>query len=127
MNFFFDHNLSHRLAHAMRLLDEDETIIHLTDRFPNDTADETWLEVIGREDMILITKDLKIRKHPAELEAIRRYRVGAFFLIGKDLNKWMIVKQLVLSWENIKTLSRDTPRPFAFQVPLRGKITRLSL
>ena len=127
MNFFFDANLSDKLAEAMCLLDRDGHVEHIKQKFPQDVKDEVLLEYVGREGLIFVTRDQKIRKRPAELSAFRQYNVGAFILTGKKLGKWQEIKQLICAWEEMKNHAAKTRKPFAFQVPPRGKIKQLGL
>jgi len=127
MNFFFDNNLSQRLAKAMDLLEQEERIIHLQDEFQPDAKDEDWLEFVGKNRMILITRDKKIKRRAAELRALKNYKVGAFILGGQNPGIWQIVKQIINNWLRIKDLASKTRVPFIFKVPLRGKIERLQL
>ena len=57
MKFFIDHCLSHKLAKGMTAFGED--VIHLKDKFPEDTEDSVWLKYVGEKKLILITKDEK--------------------------------------------------------------------
>jgi len=127
MNFFFDNNLSQYLAQAMNLLEQDGAVIHLKDKFQPDAKDEDWLKYVGKKGMILITRDKKIRRHAAELKAIKSYKVGAFILTGTVTNIWDTVRQIINNWLKIKDLASKTRRPFAFKVPFRGKIEKLQL
>ncbi len=127
MNFFFDNNLSPNLSKAMSILEEDGDIKHLSEVFARNEKDEVWLQYIGKKGMILITRDKKIRKRPSELMAFRENNVGAFILTGKALGKWREIKQLICAWEEIKALSENTSRPFAYQVPPKGRIHPLSI
>ena len=126
MKFFFDHNLSHRLPNGLREFGEDA--IHLTEKFPSDTADEEWLRYVGENGLFLITRDDRIRWRPNELAAFKRYNVGAFFLGGKNRNAWDLIQQVVRNWLRIKELAAKTHRPFAFLVrPSGAKIEPIRL
>ena len=57
MRFFFDNNLSAKLAHGMREFGED--VVHLTDHFPQDAVDSEWLPFVGENQLILVTRDEK--------------------------------------------------------------------
>jgi len=128
MNFFFDNPISQKLAEAMNLLEEGEgTVRHLTDLFPGDAKDETWLKYVGEHNLILITRDKKIQKHPMQRMELRRHKIGAFFLTGKIMTKWQGIRQLISSWEEIKRLNAETNKPYAFQIRLKGRIQRLEL
>jgi len=127
MNFFFDNNLSQHLAKAMDILEKEGRVIHLQDEFQPDAKDEDWLEFVGKNRMILITRDKKIKRRAAELRALKNYKVGAFILGGQNPGIWQIVKQIINNWLRIKDLASKTRVPFIFKVPLRGKIDRLQL
>jgi hypothetical protein len=128
MTFFFDNNLSWRLAKALCYLEEDENkVMHLTEVFSANTQDEVWLEDVGKKGMLLVSKDIRIRKHKAALLALKQHNVGAFFLIGRKLTKWQEIRQLIFQWEKMKELAQTSHRPFAFLVPQRGNITSIAL
>ena len=78
MKFFFDNNLSPRLVEGLRAFGEE--VEHLTEKFKGDAEDVSWLDYVGTHGLVLISRDEQLRWHPAEIQAIRNYRVGAFFL-----------------------------------------------
>jgi hypothetical protein len=47
--------------------------------------DETWLMRAGREEWIVLAKDTRIRRRPAELDAIRRGRLRVFCITTANL------------------------------------------
>ena len=93
MRFFFDNNISQHLTDGIKAFGED--VIHLKEIFPQDTSDAEWLKYIGERQFVLITRDERVRRNPAELSALRIYKVGAFFLGGKNLNKCKLIQQFV--------------------------------
>ena len=100
----------------------------MTEHFERATPDADWLEFVGKHGMVLITRDRRIRWNPMERQAVRRYKVGAFFLGGKNLSYWKIVVQVVRNWEKIKEYAQRTRRPFAFHVRAGGtKFTPLDI
>ena len=128
-SFLFDENLSPQLAEALQLLEEPPVeIFYITKFFPASTDDVVYLPVLGRCGAFLITRDTKQRRKPAELAAYRTNGVGAFILGGKNLLRWDLVKQVVLSWHHIKEAAVNTQRPFAYRVrPNGGKLEPLAL
>jgi len=126
MKFFIDNNLSVQLAEGMQGF--GEKVEHLRETFPEDTADTVWLRHIGEKRIILITRDNRIRRRPAELMALHEYKVGAFFLAGKNKTRCELIKQLVRNWPRIKEYALKTKCPFAFRVPPTGaKIKQIPL
>lgn len=129
MRFFFDNNLSPHLAKALDILESNGNgvVVHLKEIFQENVEDRVWLEHIGKEKMILITKDRKIYRRHSELIVLKNFGVGAFFIIGKNLDIWAQIKLLINHWLEIKHLANSTKRPFAFKVRSRGKIEPLPL
>lgn len=126
MRFFFDNNLSVHLAHGMR--EFGEVVEHLKDRFPQDAVDSEWLQYVGENDIVLVTRDEAIRWRPAELLVVRRFKVAAFFLGGKTLNRCQLIQQVVRNWSRMKEIAASETRPFAMRVAPHGtKFTRLNL
>ena len=77
-------------------------------------------------DVFLITKDRHIIKRAAEKKAFRKYRVGAFLIIGKHLDRWQIIRFVFDNWQKILTAANGTRRPFAYRIK-RNKIEQLPL
>lgn len=126
MKFFLDNNLSENLAQGLKSFGED--VIHLKDMFNEDTEDQIWLKQIGQKKMFLITRDERIRRNPFELNALKTYKVGAFFLGGKNLGRCKIIQQVVRNWPRIKELSARKNPPFAYRIPPQGtKFSQIDL
>ncbi len=126
LTFLLDNNLSKKLADGMKAFGED--VVHLQDLFEPDISDTVLLEHLGKSGYILITRDLAIRKHPAELAALRDNQVGAFFLAGKERKRCQLIQQLVRNWPRIKELAGKRKKPYAFRVPPSGaKVTPVPL
>lgn len=105
-----------------------EDVDHLQDHFPQDCPDTDWLRYIGENGYFLLTRDDAIRRHPAELKALKDYGVGAFFLGGKNRARWELVQQLVRNWLRIKEYAEKEKRPFALRIPPQGtKFDRIPL
>jgi hypothetical protein len=118
MRFFFDQNLSHHLSDGLNAFGEN--VVHLRDHFPQDVDDTTWLKFVGQNNLTVITRDKRLRWNPAELAAFRRFKVGAFFLAGKELNRCKMIQMLIRHWPKIKKYASTTSRPFAFTIPPSG-------
>ncbi|MFX0202054.1 MAG: DUF5615 family PIN-like protein [Candidatus Hodarchaeota archaeon] len=118
MTFFFDNNLSESLVKGMKAFGED--VVHLKDLFPEDTDDVIWLKHVGKNGMVLITRDKKVRWNPAERGALQKYKVGAFFLGGKNLNRCRLIQQVVRNWPRIKEFAQKHPPAYAFRIPPTG-------
>ena len=98
------------------------------DHFAAGTPDEIWLEVIGQRGWFLITTDKHIRRRPLERDALKKYKVGAFFLLGKKMGRWDRIRQVVRVWHKILDKAVSDRPPFAYQIDRHGTdITRLPI
>ncbi len=120
MKFFVDNNLSPHIAEGLRAFGEN--VVHIKEVFPEGEDDLGWLPHIGKNKMILISRDLGLRRNPAEIQAIRDNHVGAFFLGGKNLTRCQLVQQVVRNWPRIKTVAARRAReaPYIYRVPPKG-------
>ena len=82
MRFFFDNNLSPKLARSLHAFVEPRhQVVHLKDRFAANTPDEVWMRALaGEPDWVIISGDLQIRKNPHEIRAWQQAGHTTFFL-----------------------------------------------
>lgn len=129
LKFFFDEGLGQNLAKAMRLVGKD--VEHVLDKFPSGTKDEEWLDYIGRNGYVLVTKDKAIRKRPNEKAMLVKHKIVAFYLSGSEKSGHDIWKQLANAWEKMEAKAyqqQKTGRAGAFLVHAAGgKIEPLPL
>ena len=128
MKFFFDNNLSEHLVRGLR--EFDENVVHLKEKFRENTEDPEWLEYVGKNNMVLLSRDKRLRWNPAEIESIRQFNVGAFVLSGKNLNRCQIIQQIIRNWPQIKEIATKSRNkvPYIYRVPPRGtKIEKYNL
>lgn len=97
-----------------------EDAVHLTDEFVQGTKDVDWLQYVGQNELLLVTRDERVRWNPAELQALKDHNVGAFFMGGKNRSRCELIQQLVRNWPRMKELGAKSKRPFAFKVPPTG-------
>ncbi len=124
--FFFDNNVSKKIVEGLKAFGEE--VVHLQEKFREDSADIAWLPYVGENGLVLITRDEKVRWNPAEIAAIRKFKVATFFLGGSHLDRCKLIQQVVRNWPRIKELSERTRPPFAYRIPPTGtKFTQIPL
>ncbi|MDQ4002042.1 MAG: hypothetical protein M3283_13840 [Actinomycetota bacterium] len=90
--------------------------------FPQDAKDPVWLEAVGVNGWLGITRDAKIRTRPAERQAIMEHRAGCFILTYRnDLKRAEIVQLVLDNIEEMEEKFRTTPRPFIYTVTGDGE------
>ncbi len=87
--------------------------------------DVEWLTLCGSEQWPVLTMDRRIRYRPAELAAIRRFRVKAFVLASGNLAAAEQAERLIRHRQRIEAVCED-PGPFLYTVH-KMRITRVRL
>lgn len=125
MRFFFDNNVSGRIAHALHSLadfDRDE-VVHLRDRFPPETIDIDWIPALAEEkSWVILSGDSRIRSRPAERQAFMKAGLTTFFFAKGWMNTpfWDQAALLVRWWPRIREQANLVAAGSFFEVPHRG-------
>lgn len=101
LRFFVDENLGPNLVRGLRDLGYSN-IEHILETFDPGTDDEVWLDYVGSNGLVLITKDKGIRRNPKEKTALLQHGIVAFYLGGKEKGSREISKQLIVAWNKME-------------------------
>lgn len=106
MKLLVDHNISPYLAKAVAAVvsPDGHQVIAKQDKFPRNTADQIWIDALGKEGgWSVITDDHRIRKNPAEKAAWRAARLKGFFLAPgwRKINTIEKTGRLLLWWPRL--------------------------
>jgi PIN domain-containing protein len=83
VKFFFDNCISSNLTEAMRLLNPQHSIEHLTKRFAAEALDIEWIPVVAEDpEVMVISGDPTITKARKEKEVWRESGLTGFFFGG---------------------------------------------
>jgi predicted nuclease of predicted toxin-antitoxin system len=128
IRFFVDANFGINLVYGLRALGYTN-IEHIYEKFEEGVLDEEWLQYAGENDLVIITKDKKIRKNPKEKAALNKFKLIAFYLGGSERSIKEISKQLIMAWDKmestvIKHRKRDVAGAYIIR-PAGGKIEEI--
>jgi hypothetical protein len=80
--------------------------------FHQSAPDVEWLEFVGRQGWIVLTKDEAIRRNHLEREALLEAKVRAFIITAARLSGRELGQLVVDSLGRIRRLTRRQPAPF---------------
>ncbi len=132
MKLLVDHNISPYLARAVHVVvaPDGHEVHAVADKFGPAAPDIDWISALGREgDWAFLSGDHRIRKNPAEREALRRARLTGFFLAPN----WQKMKtaektgRLLLKWQTLVDQEKLVTGGALFEVRVRGKLCSLPL
>jgi uncharacterized protein with PIN domain len=123
--FFVDRSLGrHQVAAALRAVGWSLHTHHeVYGSRDEEVPDVEWLELCGRDGLVVLTADRRLRYRPREIAAIRRHRVRAFALVGGQLRAAEQVERLEGNRERIFAACA-APGPFVYSVYLH-RIVRI--
>ncbi len=124
MRFFFDNHLSPFLAQAVHQLIEPDghQVTHLRRKFPSDTDDENWVEVLGNEgDWIIISGDIGILRKRHTREVWKRAKLTMFVFAKGFTNRkfWEQNVIVIRCWPHIMDMASGVAAGAPYKVPLR--------
>jgi len=128
LTFYFDRNFGKRFPRAPFSLRAPVMIEwHNNQRFKDDMPDDEWLAVVGQKGWVVFSHDRKFHTEATETAAVLQHKVGCFYLPAANHSSWHKAAALFRSFEKIKRLAEETPRPFIFDVRASGRVVPVSL
>lgn len=126
MTYFFDNNTAVPITRALRAL--HVAAVHLSEEFPGDTPDTTWIPLIAERGWVAITADAAIRRKPAERSALERSGLVVLFLPRNFHRRklWEQAAWYVRFWPRISEQVEDPRRRWrTAQLTDNGKVEAL--
>jgi hypothetical protein len=111
--FFTDRNLGKQFPDA--LIKAGIKVEKHSDHFEDDAKDEIWLAEIGKRGWYAITHDRRIRYKPNEKNAVKKFQVGLFVLVGK-LPFTKLSENFILTLPKIQKFIDKNSRPFIAKI-----------
>ena len=126
LTLYFDRNVGKRFPYALSKLDPPAEIRwHQGERFPQEMADDVWLERVLKQNWVVLSQDLKFHLIDTERLAIEQHRGRCFYLPGAQDGRWKTFCAFTKAHEKILELSVSTPAPFIFDFSSSGRYKRL--
>jgi hypothetical protein len=102
-------------------------IVHLRQRFDDDTPDPVWISTLANErNWIIISADVRITRSPVERAAWIESGLTAFFFAQPFPGDgfWKQAQALVTWWPDIILQARKTPERHGFLIQKKAKELR---
>jgi hypothetical protein len=126
VKFFFDNNLAPKIAKGLNcFISPDHQAVHLKEWFPAKTDDVEWMQKLAhKENLIIITADVRIGKNPQEVEAWQQAGHTIFFLKPgwTDMQFWDQAQKFTKCFPAIIEKSKTARRGSSFIISANGKI-----
>ena len=102
---------------------EGVTVISCPLEFKRGAADEDWIPQVASKHGVVLTQDLNIHRTRAQWELCQQNKIGVFFFKSPRAgwNHWVIVREIVNRWEEIKRIAATQRKPFGYVVEYRKR------
>ena len=95
---------------------------------PTGTLDTVWMPIVAAMNLVVISRDKRIRTKPAEIAAFRAVGLRVFWIAGKkDLSNWENLKLVVKWWDRMEEIARDRGAGPWFHAVSDGAINEFSV
>lgn len=108
---------SHPLGEALTQLGVPFIPHH--EQFAPDCPDEEWLETVGKQGWIVLTRDKNIRRKPNELRAFRDHKVLGFVLTSGNASAADTAALVTAVYPKLIRKAKGTKQPAMFSVTAR--------
>jgi len=126
VRFFFDNNLSPKLAPGLNeLVAPEHRVVHLKEKFLADTSDVDWMHSLAKEaNWVIVSGDLQVRKNPHEIRAWEEAGHTTFFLKKGwiDLPFWDQAWKFAKVFPTLISTAERAKKGSAFYLTPNGKI-----
>lgn len=120
---FVDGSMPRSVADELKAIGKDAKA--KVELFKDGTKDPVWLQRVGENGWLAITRDEYIRFRPGEKQAIIDHNVGCFiFTYRNSLKKAEIVELVLKHIEKMEEAFATTSRPFIYTVAMDGQLRR---
>ena len=116
--FYIDECLGKGVGVALK--SAGEGVRFYGEEIPRGTGDPDLLAMIGRKKWIFLTKDKRIRFHPAERSALLKAGVKAFVLTSGNLTGAEMASIFVRNLRRMKDMAGQVQGPFIAKVSKTG-------
>lgn len=77
--------------------------------------DDVWIPAVAKQGLVIVTRDSKIQRRVAELNAVRDNIARMVALVSKDARTvWSQLEVLMIQWRRIGAV-RSEPGPFIYR------------
>jgi hypothetical protein len=84
------------------------------------TDDQVWIPEVTRRGWLIVTRDSRIQRYPAELQAVRSAGARMVTLSGREaISTWAQLEVVMTVWRAIEALF-DEPGPFIYAATRSG-------
>jgi hypothetical protein len=103
------------------------TVRHAGVDVPFGSSVEVWLQHVGENHLIALTRDQKMRRRRLEREALKTFGAGAFTFTGGEVSAEETAKAICPLLIKLANIFVSEPKPFLYTFWTSGRLMRAVL
>lgn len=124
--FYLDESIYSRvLAFAMEAAGAN--VRRVGPDIPRGSADEVWLEIVGKNNWIALMRDQRIHRRRLETEALKIYGVAAFAFTGGQETAQQTAQTICPLLIKFANMNISEPKPFLYTFGVSGSLSKVKL
>ena len=123
MIFYFDENLPRQIAQALNILDRENEVYSVKDKYSG-LKDTELIPLLAEQNAILITHDKKMKRNSKERQSLEQNQLTVFF-VSSDYDYWTNVILFIRYWRDIVKQAKKNPKNAFFRIKSKGGIERI--
>lgn len=124
--FFIDQALGRKIV-AGALRDEGYPVEVLTDVFPQETSDDIWIEYVGKNNRLAITKDRRIKFRTSEINSIIKHKARIYRFSSGNLTGTQMADIINKTAGRIIRHAQNNSGPYIMGISKSGQLTSLQI
>jgi hypothetical protein len=126
VKLFVDEDAGAGLGRALRAVGVEADWVGSNRSIRPGTRDEIWIPRAGREELLVLSRNLGILTVEAQHALVLEHAVGIVFL-PQHLAPLPLLRLVLRRWDQLEAIYDTEPRPFAYLLTAAGRFRRLPL
>jgi len=115
LKFFTDRDLAERFPQKLKNARKIKVVSYKDKYSSNIVEDSEWLQYAGKNHLIVISHDSRIRYHLNEIQALKHFNVGMVLLVGAR-NHELLADCFIATFNKIKKWILSHEKPYILKV-----------
>lgn len=121
MKYFFDNNISYRLANMLSALDQN--VVALREEFQQDIKDPELLKALAGRDLVFVSAEVRMRTSAVEAPLLKAANITSLFFASfyMKMDFWAQAAWLIKRWPTIDKFAQGAAKGTCAEVKQNGK------
>lgn len=126
LTFFFDRCFASSFPQWLRKGKRLPFVVEYHDEkkhgFQQETPDDEWLAIVGRQKWVVLSLDKRFHKDSMAMEAVHQHKVACFYIDGGNYTPWERLILFARGYGRIREIIKTERPPYIYRLTHRGRV-----